>query len=774
MKKKSLLNYFALLALIVTAVYANHFNNSFHFDDMHSVLDNPHIRSLKNIPSFFTDGTTSSVLPQNAAYRPIVTTSLAIDYALGNGYTLAAFHSSTFVLFLIQGLLMLLLFKKVLSISSTNNYVVYVALFATAWYLLHPAIAETINYVIARSDVQSTFAVVAGFVLYIYSPFCRKTFLYLIPVGIGALAKPPAIMFAPLFFFYVLFFETQIGLLDIFKKAHIKQFWNAIKRSLPSFVFCAFLYVLINKLTPKTWEPGGNSPMQYLITQPYVILHYFTVFFWPTGLSADSDWGILPSIKDARFFIGCAFILIMMGIAIYTSKNALLRPISFGIVWFFIALVPTSSIIPLGEVLNDHRMYFPFIGLAISASWAIGLFVFKIIGNTTTLSLKYKTLILLPALVLLSACAYGTIKRNAVWQTEESLWFNVTVKSPQNGRGMMNYGLIKVSNGEYVEAEKYFNKALKLVPNYSYLYVNMGVLKEKMGDYTTAENDYLKALQLGRNYANSYFFYGQFLYNQSRFIEAEAALQNAVALSSSYLPSRLLLLKIYPLLGEWEQLQSMAASTAKIAPDNEDVLAAVEYAKKKQTKAEIEAERVKKAPSAVKYLNLSLEFYQEGKYDKCIDAANEALKLKPDYLEAYNNIGCAYNNLSQFDKAKEVFNKALAIKPDYPLAKNNLQLAEKHQHNAKYYTAEEYINQSLTYYNMQQYELCIAACVSALTIKPNYDLAYNNLCASYIKLSRWDDAITVGEKGMKINPNNTLLKNNLAQAKSEKNKGKKK
>src|SRR6202000_2728746 len=119
-------------------------------------------------------------------------------------------------------------------------------------------------------------------------------------------------------------------------------------------------------------------------------------------------------------------------IAVYTSRTLLLRPISFGILWFFLALIPTSSIIPLGEVLNDHRMFFPFIGLTLSVSWSIGLGVFKLTGDVQTLSVKYKTLILIPVVVLLCACAYGTFKRNQVWNTEESLWFNVTVKSPQN------------------------------------------------------------------------------------------------------------------------------------------------------------------------------------------------------------------------------------------------------------------------------------------------------------------------------------------------------
>ena len=773
MKKNSLLTYTVLILLAVIAVYSNHFYNGFHFDDLHSVVDNTAIRDLKNTPKFFTDGTTSSVLPQNQAYRPIVTTSLALDYKLGNGYNLFYFHLSTFILFLGQGLLMLLLFNKLLGLSSTNKNIGYVALFAMAWYMLHPAIAETVNYIIARSDVQSTVAVLAGFALYLYSPFCRKTFIYLIPVAIGILAKPTAVMFAPLLFVYILLFEEKLSLFDIFKRANFKQLLNSILKSLPSFIICALLYLLVSKLTPKTWEAGGNSPMLYLITQPYVILHYFSTFFWPTGLSADSDWGVLTSIKDTRFFIGCLFLLIMFGIAFYTSKTALLRPISFGILWFFIALLPTSSIIPLGEVLNDHRMYFPFVGLVISVSWVIGLAVFKLTDGVKSLSIKQRALIILPALVLLGACACGTYKRNIVWHSEENLWFNVTVKSPKNGRGLMNYGIIKVQEGKYAEAEMYLDKAVQLLPTYSFIYVNIGVLKEKTGDNVNAESNYLQGIALGNTYPTHYFIYGQFLYHQARFIEAKVMLQQAIDLSNSYLEPRLILMKTHEILREWDGLKALAISTLKIAPGNVDALAALEDSRKKKTRAGVEAEKVALAPTAEKYLALSLDYYQEGNYAQSIAAAEEAIKLKSNYADAYNNIGCAYNALTQFDKATEALTKALAIKPDYELAKNNLALAKSHRNPVGQIvgtrqSAEEYVNQSLMYFNLKQYALSIAACESALALNPNYDLAYNNLCATYNKLGMWDNAIEMAEQGLKINPDNTLLKNNLAEAKQRK------
>src|SRR4051794_36513093 len=82
------------LVLIITATYWNHFNNDFQFDDGHTIVTNAFIRDLGNIPRFFRDGTTFSTLPANQTYRPIVSTTLAIDFWMGGGLVPFYFHLS--------------------------------------------------------------------------------------------------------------------------------------------------------------------------------------------------------------------------------------------------------------------------------------------------------------------------------------------------------------------------------------------------------------------------------------------------------------------------------------------------------------------------------------------------------------------------------------------------------------------------------------------------------------------------------------------------------
>ena len=143
---------FRSLGLALLAAYANHFHNSFHFDDAHTIVNNAAIRELRNIPLFFRDATTFSSLPSNQSYRPLVSTLLAIDYS-SRPRTATVLVSSVDLRALRRaraaaGLCHSSLCSKRLQIASCNGWI---ALAAAAWYGLHPANADTVNYIIASS-----------------------------------------------------------------------------------------------------------------------------------------------------------------------------------------------------------------------------------------------------------------------------------------------------------------------------------------------------------------------------------------------------------------------------------------------------------------------------------------------------------------------------------------------------------------------------------------------------------------------------------------------
>jgi tetratricopeptide (TPR) repeat protein len=663
-----------LLSVGTLITYSNHFRNGFHFDDSHVIIDNVYIRNVRNIPLFFRDGTTFSSLPTNQSYRPVVSTTLAIDYWLGKRLDPFYFHLTTFILFVFQGLLIFLLYFKIANLSLAHPWNKFFALFATTWYMLHPANAETVNYISARSDTLSTQFLLFAFVFFIYSSRCRKWHLYLLPAGIGIFAKPIAGIFPILLLAYIILFEKRISLAEIFHRKNFPALASSFKIVLPSFLFCGTLVVFMGKMGPATWVAGGSSFYNYIITQPFVILRYFTTFFLPIDLSADTDWKTLGTLLDIRFLAGVLFVVALLWAAVRTSRKETGRPISFGILWFFIAVLPTS-LTPLAEVMNDHRIFFPYVGLTISVSWAVALGLSHL-KRPAQSAVTMSRLLLIPVLIILAAYAYGTHERNKVWHTDETLWRDVTEKSPNNGRGLMNYGLTLMAKADYTGAERYFNRALVLTPNYSFLLVNLGILKEAIGRPVEAESFFRRAMLSNTGYPGSYFYYGRFLKKQGRFDEAIQNLNKTLALVPAHVEARHLLMDIYFERGELDKLAEQADATLVLVPEDQKAMAYRRAAKEGKSPLQIAQERANTQGTPETLLDLSFRYYKAGQFMKSIEAAKEALKLKPDYGLAYNNICAAYNELKQWDRAIEAGEKAVRLNPNNSLARNNLAWAK--------------------------------------------------------------------------------------------------
>ena len=612
----------AFLLAALLAAYANHFHNSFHFDDAHTVVNNASIRELRNIPLFFRDATTFSSLPSNQSYRPLVSTLFAIDYSLSHGLQPFWFHLSIFALFVALTLLIAFVVHRLLEGAASSPRNGWVALTAAAWYGLHPANADTVNYIIASSEVISTLGVIASFAAYFAFPRLRRYYLYALPAALAILAKPTAPIFAALFAVYWLIFPDE---------ARKQRARARIGEVVPPFVICAAVLLFVQHMTPRSWIAGAANARNYFITQPYVALLYFKTFFWPTGLSADYDLNPFTTAADPRFWAGIVFVVLFTTCAVALSISKRTRVIGFGLLWFLIALLPTS-VFPLAEAMNDHRTFLPYIGLVIAIAGAAALLVARLNRQWNWAKIAATCAVVL----FLCANGYATFERNKVWKSEETLWHNVVIKSPSNARGLMNYGNTLMAKGDYEGALDYFHRAQQLTPQYSVLLINLAIAEDATKQSSQAEQHFKDALRLAPSSADSYTYYARYLLSHSRAGEARAFLDSALELSPRDLTAR--------------ELMAQTGGRAR----NEPTIQTPES-----------------------YLALSLQLYGEERYVESIVASRRALDLRPGYAEAWNNIGAAYNKLGRYEEAAAACEQALRYKPDFELARNNLQYARQ-------------------------------------------------------------------------------------------------
>jgi len=72
------------------------------------------------------------------------------------------------------------------------------------------------------------------------------------------------------------------------------------------------------------------------------------------------------------------------------------------------------------------------------------------------------------------------------------------------------------------------------------------------------------------------------------------------------------------------------------------------------------------------HLNLGIAHLSRKDYQKAKGHLEEAIRLVPDFVAAYNNLGQVYEGMGQYSKAKDAYRRALEYNPEYVDAHLNL------------------------------------------------------------------------------------------------------
>jgi Tfp pilus assembly protein PilF len=669
MNQRTALTYLLAILFLTTLVYSNHFHNTFQFDDNHTIVDNLYIRDLKNIPLFFTDASVTSTNAANVSYRPITTTLTALEYWLAGGLNPLPFHVTIFSLYLLQIVAMYLLYRKIFSISQPKGLTAdTLSLIGVALYAIHPVSAETVNYIIQQADLIATLCVVLSFVLYTRSSPPRLS--YLAAIVVASLAKPLGCMAAPLF--------SALFFIEGFNKRPLWTFMNlftcsltALRRALPVWATCIVLVVIIARGTPATFTPGGGSAFNYIISQPFVILDYTRTFFWPTGLNVDTDWRPVASISDHTVLIGALFLATLLAAIVWGLNSPDRLPIAFGLAWYLIALAPTS-LVALAEVKNDHRMYFPFVGLTMAVLGGVNL----LFGEKLVAAPRWKRSVAAGGLcVVLAIFCTLTFERNKVWFSNKTLWADVAQKSPKNGRGLMNYGLVLMEEGDYQGARELFERALVYNPLYPNLFVNLGIVYGQLNDHVRAEANFKRALELAPTAIDVKFFYARYLLLQRDNPAAAQAFFDAIPLSFELSTDiRTFGLELYARTNNIKKLRALIDNTLAIHPAYPHALRYRELLSLNGGQArdlDLSVAALD-AQTANELVDLSLKAFQRKNMPLVISLTDSALELDPKNALAYNNKAAALMDLKEWKQAKVAAEKAVQLSPKLQIARNNL------------------------------------------------------------------------------------------------------
>ncbi|MCC7262720.1 MAG: tetratricopeptide repeat protein [Candidatus Latescibacteria bacterium] len=680
------------------AVYLNSLENSFHYDDSHAIVENPHLRSLGQVPRFFTDPAAFSREPAMAMYRPVLLTTLALNYAVGQ-YQVRGYHLVNLLVHSLAALLVALVVAQWCASARSGWW-------AGMFFAVHPVHTQAVNYISSRSELLCGAGVLAA--LYLMGERRWRPLAWL-AYGLALLSKEAAVVLVPL----LVLAEWRLPAAQR-QWRHQLPFW--------SITLLYLLVITANGFLPHSLGQEVRPLAAQLCTQLKALVYYLGLMVMPVRLSVEHAFRASADPWSGAVLLSLLLLLSLLWCAWRAPRAAG----SVGLAWFLAGLGLTFFT-PLNVLVNEHRLYLPFVGLLLVLPWQ-------------AVRLRWAGA---AALVLLAAL---TLQRNPVWQDEYTLWQDAAAKAPQMFRVQSNWGLARYARGQVPEAEAAFERSLQLNPRYAKTWCNLGSVYEEQGRPAEAVRAYQQALSLEPGLAGAHTNLGHLQLARGDLAGAESHLQQALAIDPWYAPARVNLGLLYQQRGE-------------------PALAAREY-----------EEALRRDPTAAEACNnLGLLYLDQGRTVEARAALEQALRLRPGYQEARLNLelltlqGQGAPSVRAYEELVERYpqqaslwlalGRARAAAGDWQgaaLAGEEARRLSPALVGAPVLLAEGY-------HHLGRLSEAVAACQQAVALVPGEAALYNNLAAALAAAGRVPEALAATRQALSIDPGNARAAQNLRQ-----------
>lgn len=670
------MRYFDLVGLFITILlgiilYSNSFDCTFHLDDFGSIIENKMIRELHDFKSWWNYSKT----------RTLSYYSFALNYHYGQ-LNVWGYHLVNLVIHLINACLVwwltLLIYSSPnLKNNSLSKYNNQIALATALLFVSHPLATGSVTYIVQRIACLMTLFYLFSIAFYLKARLTEKQSLvkYLLFVLSALFALMAMITKENAFTL-----PFAILLVEIFfvRTESLRVYFKGYRWILLLFILSVFIVIIISRFSFDIFKPippslGHNytlTPINYLFTQFSVIIKYIQLLMFPFNQMIDYDYPISQSFFEIKTIGSFLLILtiIITGVKLFEKH----RLISFGIFWFFLTLSIESSIVPIQDVIFEHRTYLPSYGFFIILSSSI-----FILYNA-----KFKFLVIGILALIICLNSYLTYERNKVWKDEVSLWSDNIKKAPDLARPLTNRGNAYVNLKQWDKAIADYSRGIAIDSMFFKAYYNRGFAYSNMRNWDLAIKDYSKAISLKNDYIVALHARGFAYANIGQWDNSRIDYTRVIALNPNYRDAYLNRGIAFENLKEWDKAIEDYTHTIRLDPNYSRAYynRGNVFRNLKDWNKAIDdyTSAIKIDPNYVNaYYNRAVAFGNMLQWDKSIADYTSVLKIDPKYKQAYINRGAAYGNLMQWDKAIEDYTSALRIDPNYKLASSNLEIAKR-------------------------------------------------------------------------------------------------
>ena len=478
-----------LTGILVTAcalAYHNSLEGPFIFDDHQSVEENPHAHRLWPLTYSMR-----APLASGVAGRPVVSLSIAINYAIG-GLDVTGYHLANALFHVASVLLLFGIARRTFQVVSDNRAssegspglkarafggnTDSVALSIALLWSVHPLLTESVTYIIQRTELLMGLFFLATLYCFIRGATSASsraragwyaTSVIACALGMGS---KEVMVTAPV----IVLVYDRLFLAGSFRAA-LRTRWRFYV--LLGLTLAIVPILLMTSVAFVSKSGGGFERLtvwQNLLTQSGVIVHYLRLALWPSKLVIDyDDWPIAHSpvevLPQALLIVA---LLVLSAYGLWRGYR-----LAFLGAWFFVILAPTSSFLPLGtEIAGERRMYLPMIAIVTLVVLGGRFALTQLSGRFAWRPSSVRLSGALAVIILAGAMIATTVNRNEDYRTAVSIYGDAAAKRPNNARARLNLGVALYKLGQVEPARQAIQQALDLKPNYPDAHYYMGII----------------------------------------------------------------------------------------------------------------------------------------------------------------------------------------------------------------------------------------------------------------------------------------------------------
>ena len=498
-----------LIVISISIIYLQAFSYPFVYDTSFYLINSPFVRNflftdmLRDIPGFVRFYTPLVEYPDyvvNFVLRPFCYFTFHLNYLAG-GFNPGGYRLVNITIHALTSLLLYAFLKRLLSRNAlvvSDSQATGISLCCAMLFAVNPIETEAVTYTIQRFTSLATCLYVASIYGHLRAMASNRKTNCFIWQGVSVLALVLGMLTKEIVFtapIMIVFLN-----LVILRKTVVKS----LRSSLPQLCCLPIIPLLLVQLERGDQTPGVSvddvinivnfnqmQPFAYLVNQIRALLSYFRMVLLPFGQSFRHTYPLHTSLFDLEIVISLAVIGLFLVAAYRLARrrnDGIANLISYFIIWFFVTISVSSSIIPLPEVFAERRAYLPSVGL-------ISGLVFHLahIGQQHKLRILSLRTLATGCSLLIIFYATLAIIRVRVWSSKVSLWQNVLDRYPNDPIALNDLGNEYLKREEYASAITYLKRALKMGPSLT-TYQNLGAAFINNNDFINARHIYEDAL----------------------------------------------------------------------------------------------------------------------------------------------------------------------------------------------------------------------------------------------------------------------------------------